>query len=190
MTNSQNYSGEVRWTKYIPLVYPISLLDLWKPAKYAEYLLILAYYLICWIWLNQCQPALQQYWISKVISLAEFHWINASQHYRCIEFQRQSVWLKLTESMLASTTNVLNVRGYQSGWFYLNNGQPLLLSRSVWLNLSESMSASIKISEPTGLGFITSHGLREYEVKKLRSPAFCGWRKRKLITQFHATHGK
>ena len=26
----------------------------------------------------------------------------------------------------------------------------------------------------TGLGFITSHGLREYEVKKLRSPAFCG----------------
>ena len=44
--------------------------------------------------------------------------------------------------------------------------------------------------QTTGLGFITSHGLREYEVKKLRSPAFCGWRKRKLITQFHATHGK
>ena len=26
----------------------------------------------------------------------------------------------------------------------------------------------------TGLGFITSHRLREYEVKKLRSPALCG----------------
>ena len=44
--------------------------------------------------------------------------------------------------MPASTTTVLNFRGYQSGWFYLNYGQPLLLSRSVWLNLSESMLAS------------------------------------------------
>ena len=119
MTNSQNYSGEVRWTKYIPLVYPISLLDLWKPAKYAEYLLILAYYLICWIWLNQCQPALQQYWISKVISLAEFVWINASHHYNCTEFQRLSVWLILSELWTATTSKSIS------------------LAEFVWINVSQ-----------------------------------------------------
>ena len=42
----------------------------------------------------------------------------------------------------------------------------------------------------TGPEIITSHGLRETGWKKLRSPAFCGWTNRKLLTQFHATHEK
>ena len=42
----------------------------------------------------------------------------------------------------------------------------------------------------TGPKIITCYGLRETGRKKLRSPAFCGWVNHKLITQFHATHGK
>ena len=46
------------------------------------------------------------------------------------------------------------------------------------------------IQKSTGPEIITSHELRETGWKKLRSPAFCGWTNRKLITQFHATNGK
>ena len=42
----------------------------------------------------------------------------------------------------------------------------------------------------TGPEIITCYGLPETRREKLRSPAFCGWTKRKLITQFHATHNK
>ena len=90
MTDSQNYSGKLRWTKYIFLVYPISLIDLKNlrimlnltesmPASTTT-VLSLKGYQFDWIWLNQSQPALQLYWISEALSLADSVWIMDSQY--------------------------------------------------------------------------------------------------------------
>ena len=128
---------------------------------------------LCWICLNQCQSALQLYWISEAISLAESVWISDSQHLDCTELLSLSVWLNLSELVSNSTKTVLNFRVYQSGWIFLNQCQLALrlywipeaislaesvwivdsqhldctdfLSLSVWLNLSESVPNSTKI---------------------------------------------
>ena len=42
----------------------------------------------------------------------------------------------------------------------------------------------------TGLGYITSHRLREYEIKKLRSPACCRQENEIFSPHSHATDGK
>ena len=52
------------------------------------------------------------------------------------------------------------------------------------------LTVTVILWDCTGPEIITCYGLHESGWKKLRSPAFCGWKNRKLITQFHATHGK
>ena len=42
----------------------------------------------------------------------------------------------------------------------------------------------------TGLGLITSHGLREYEAKKLRSPAWFRQDNAIFSSYIHLTNGK
>ena len=68
-----------------------------------------------------------------------------------------------------------------------------------WLALKDQRSAAAAVVVPfsplcpshsTGLGFITSHRLREYEAKKLLSPACSRLENAIVSPHIHATNGK
>ena len=61
-------------------------------------------------------------------------------------------------------------------------------SKHVLNNAVQSHLAPNRIS--TGAGNITSHRLREYEVKKLRPPACCSQENAIFAPHIHATAGK